>query len=146
VRVVLLRADDSVLLVEGHDPARPGRGWYWFTLGGGVEPGESEPACAVRELREECGLEVDAARLGPVRRRDRVEFDFEDVHVVQRQSFYVLRVGDFEVDTSGWVETERRAQRGVRWWTVDELRSTADTVYPPDLAELVAESIRSGWV
>jgi dATP pyrophosphohydrolase len=37
----------------------PDSGSYWHTIAGGVEPGEAFHAAALRELREETGLEVD---------------------------------------------------------------------------------------
>lgn len=40
-RVVVLDADDNVLLLHGFDPADPSAGRWWFTPGGGVEPGET---------------------------------------------------------------------------------------------------------
>jgi len=145
-RVVLLDHDDRVLLVEGHDPGRPEVGWFWFTLGGGLEAGEDLFAGALRELREECGLVLDPAALGPVRREDEVDFPFEDVRVHQRESFFVVRTDAFEPDVSGWVDLEVRVQRGLRWWPLAELRTTSETVYPVGLPELVDEAIRSGWV
>jgi 8-oxo-dGTP pyrophosphatase MutT (NUDIX family) len=35
-------------------------GGYWHTIAGGVEPGEESHAAALRELREETGLEATA--------------------------------------------------------------------------------------
>lgn len=146
VRVVLVDHDDRVLLVEGHDPGRPEIGWYWFTVGGGLDPGEGRLDGALREVHEETGLRLDADRLGPVRRSEDLEFGFEALLVRQHQTFHLVRVDAFEPDTSGWEETEVRAQRGLRWWPLAELRTTTETVYPVDLAELVDEAIRSGWV
>ena len=42
----------------------PDSGGYWHTIAGGVEAGEEWRAAAVRELREETGLE--AAELQPI--------------------------------------------------------------------------------
>jgi len=38
----------------------PDGGGYWHTIAGGVEPGEEPEAAALRELREETGLEAEA--------------------------------------------------------------------------------------
>lgn len=145
VRVVLVDRARRVLLIEGHDPAHPEFGWYWFTPGGGREPGESPEQCAVREVLEETGLRLDPSGLGPVLREARVEFGFEGTTIRQQEVFYVVVVEAFEVDTSGWEKSEIRCQREVRWWTADELAATTEMVYPEDLAALVENTIRSGW-
>ena len=43
-------------------PAAPDRGSWWFTPGGGLDPGESHRDGAVRELFEETGLRCEAER------------------------------------------------------------------------------------
>ncbi len=64
-RVVPVNAAGECLLLLGTDPldeCPP----YWFTVGGGVEPGESLYDAAVREADEEIGLGLDARDLiGP---------------------------------------------------------------------------------
>lgn len=60
VAAALLRRGDDVLLVRQGGAARPAT--TWELPGGGVEPGELPTEAAVREVREETGLE--AGRLG----------------------------------------------------------------------------------
>ena len=141
-RVVLVDDQDRVLLIEGHDPARPEKGWYWFTVGGGVDDGETPEEAALREVREETGLALSAEQLGAVVREDVIEFAFEHWKLRQRQFFFLVRVPTFEPDASGWIDVEVRAQRGMRWWTLDELRRTDSVVYPSDLTDLVESRIR----
>jgi 8-oxo-dGTP pyrophosphatase MutT (NUDIX family) len=38
-RVILIDERGRVLLLRGSDPGRPEAGTWWFTPGGGVEPG-----------------------------------------------------------------------------------------------------------
>lgn len=54
-----------LLIKRGHEP---GAG-LWSLPGGRVEPGETDTAALVREMREECGLDVNPGALaGRVRR------------------------------------------------------------------------------
>src|ERR1043165_1131796 len=64
-RVLLVDEEDRLLLLCGRDPRRPGARW-WFTVGGGVEPGESPIQAAVRETWEETALRIAGDRLGPL--------------------------------------------------------------------------------
>lgn len=63
--VIKDEAGRLLLIKRGHEP---GKG-LWSIPGGRIEPGESDEAALVREVREETGLVVTAGRLvGTVRR------------------------------------------------------------------------------
>jgi len=134
-RVLILDAAGRVLLFRGGDPARPQDGEWWFTPGGGVEPGESLAAAARREIHEETGYQLD--ELGPVVLSRQARFSFEGQEYDQTEHYFRVRVGHTEVDYSGWTETERRTVRTHRWWTAEELRATDETVYPANLIDFV---------
>ncbi|WP_089156999.1 NUDIX hydrolase [Micromonospora sp. NBS 11-29] len=131
-RVLLVNASDRVLLFEGSDPARPGHR-YWFTPGGGLDPGETPAEGAARELAEETGLRLAPVELGAPVWSETVEFPFDGVWYRQEQEFFLVRVPDWAVDTAGFDEIERATVHGHRWWAVDELTTTAERYYPPDL-------------
>ena len=136
-KVILIAADGSTLLFRGGDPARPDAGTWWFPPGGGVEPDETVEAAARREVLEETGLELD--ELGPVAARRLVEFQFDGRTIVSDEVYFVVRVAGGAIDTDGWTELEREVVEEHRWWTVDELRATDETVYPDDLLDLVEQ-------
>jgi ADP-ribose pyrophosphatase YjhB (NUDIX family) len=58
VALVFIRREDSLLMVKQDYGAR-----YWSLPGGIVEPGESLDEAAIREVREETGLEVRIRRV-----------------------------------------------------------------------------------
>jgi 8-oxo-dGTP pyrophosphatase MutT (NUDIX family) len=58
-RVIVLDDDGKVLLVQHrHDAATA----FWVPPGGGLEPGETFVDCAIREVREETGLDIEVQR------------------------------------------------------------------------------------
>jgi 8-oxo-dGTP pyrophosphatase MutT (NUDIX family) len=134
---VLLVADGRVLLQQGFDPAKPDGGTWWITPGGGLSDGESIEGGAVREVFEETALRLSPAQLGPVIATRVAYFEFERRHFRQSESFFAVSVERFTPEHHGWDEVEQRALLDHQWWSVDELRTTEENVYPRELAELV---------
>ena len=140
-RVLLVDAAGRVLLFHGCDPADASAGSWWFTPGGGLDPGETPAQGAARELAEETGLVVAPSALGGAVHARVASFRFAGGAYRQTEDFFALRVDAHDVDTAGFSELETRAVLGHRWWTVAELRETDDLVYPAELPDLVERAL-----
>lgn len=142
-RVVLLDQDGQVLLFCGSDPAADPlmAPRWWFTVGGAVEPDESLPDAATREIAEETGLKVDPADLtGPVWRREAV-FEFNGSVIRSEEFFFVYRTSRFEPVTSGHTTVERQSIHAHRWCdaaVIARLAADGEIVYPLQLGEYLS--------
>ena len=136
-RVLLVDAENRVLLFHGCDPADADAGDWWFTPGGGLDPGESPAQAAARELAEETGLVVEPEQLGPPVHARTASFRFAGGSYRQTEDFFLLRVAGHAVDTAGFSALEVSAVLGHRWWSRADLRSTAERVYPAELPDVL---------
>ena len=140
-RVLLVDDRDRLLLFEGIDPNAP-RERFWFTPGGGVEPGETLRTAALRELQEETGC--TGVELGdPVWTRTAL-FDFAGRSYRQEETFFYVRVPSWAVDSAGFNAEEQACVLAHEWLTVDELRSAERQVFPTRLADHLAALLHDG--
>jgi ADP-ribose pyrophosphatase YjhB (NUDIX family) len=151
-RVLLLDDTDRMLLFRFE--GGPGRRHCWITPGGGVHDGETLDRAAARELREETGLAVVPGELGSLVAFTGGYADLGWAKGMFRDDFFFLRTAAHEVDLTGLEGFEREQLTEHRWWSLDELVSTTETVYPLRLAVLLgdllagrvpAEPIRLPW-
>ena len=139
-RVLLLDREGRVLLFQGWDPSAPEAGEWWFTPGGGRDPGETAQECAVRELREETGLALAPDVLGAVVHERLTVFPFDGTTYRQTEDYFLVRVDAHDVDTSGFSDVENRFVLGHRWWHPDEIRTTGERFYPEELLDIIGRT------
>jgi 8-oxo-dGTP pyrophosphatase MutT (NUDIX family) len=137
-RVLLIDGAARVLLLHGFDPANP-TVRYWFTVGGGLDRGETPAQGAARELFEETGLRATPADFGEPVWHDVTEFPFEGRRYRQEQDYFLLHVDSWAVDHTNFDDVERRSVDAHRWWSVDELATTSQRFYPVQLPELLTQ-------
>jgi 8-oxo-dGTP pyrophosphatase MutT (NUDIX family) len=110
----------------------------WITPGGGVEPGESLSAGAVREVYEETGLVLV---LDPEARPvyvDRSLFTIAGGWYDQTNHYFLARVeSGVVIEPAAHTEIERLVVLGHRWWDLDDLDASPALREPAAIVEIV---------
>ena len=132
-RILLVDGGGRVLLFRFTPADRPP---FWVTPGGAVDPGETYPAAARRELLEEVGLDLDC---GPEVARRVVDFlTVERVEVTADERYFRVDVDACDVSAAGHTELERQVMLEWRWFAPSDLAGWPEPIYPQDLAAMLA--------
>lgn len=137
-RVLLLDPRQRLLLMKGRLPSAPESPGEWFTVGGGLEPGETVRDAALREVAEETGF--GDAVLGPVvwQRRGRLALNPGEVLLI-REHFLIAHCAGGEPRRDGWLPHEQALIDDIRWWTYAEIAAAAEPIHPVGLADLLPD-------
>ena len=114
---------------------------YWATPGGALEAGESFADAARRELFEETGIVRDA--LGEEVAKQEFAFQLPDgENVIAEERFFLVRVADQSLSRDHWTAVEIEVMTDQRWWSVEELTSTREKIFPETLLAILADIAR----
>ena len=130
-RVLLIRC--GMVLKSGEDFV------FWVTPGGEIEAGEQPLEAAVRELREELGLEMEVT--GPLyTEANRFELAGEMRDNVDH--WFIAKCAADTPKMKGVTEEELAMMKEIRWWSaeeVEEARASGERIFPVDLAGRMRE-------
>ncbi len=141
VRLLFLGPDNRLLLMRADDPAvkKTGntKGSIWFTLGGGVEPGESVIDAACREALEETGQQD--IEIGPEVWYGEQILTIRDVPTLLKETFIVVHTKKSDTSSDLWTADEKKVIKELRWWSLVELQTSTDTIFPKVLPGLLPD-------
>jgi 8-oxo-dGTP pyrophosphatase MutT (NUDIX family) len=136
-RVIVLDDDQRLLLLHYAE-----NGGFWATPGGSLHGDEDHPSAARRELNEELGVAEEDVQLSAqlAERSQNHAVAGREVHQIEQ--YFLAHLTPADIDPAGATQTDNI--RAHRWWTLNELRTTHETVYPIGLADLITNFLERG--
>jgi 8-oxo-dGTP pyrophosphatase MutT (NUDIX family) len=129
-RVLPVNEEGEVLLLQDQDPALPGV-LRWGSIGGAVDEGETLIDAALRELREETGIEVAATELTEPFLRSTYDFTWGWGGTAYRSDatfFGLLLDRDVPISFDHLEELEVGNVFAAQWWLPGDLARRGDAV------------------
>lgn len=141
-RVLPVSPDGRVLLLQDQDPAHPGV-LRWGSVGGAADPGESLVEAALRELREETGIEAGADALTEPFHRSTYEFSWAGRAFVSDATFFALSLApDLPITFEHLEASEVGNVLAAAWWTAEALEADG-TAVAPELPGIMRAAVRT---
>ncbi len=108
---------------------------FWVTPGGEVEPGEDDRTAAERELYEELGLKLTLT--GPVHQESGGTYVHLGETVHNFDVFFAAQCRREDPKLAGVTAEEIALMSAAKWWSIRELQSTTERIFPAAITDLV---------
>lgn len=141
-RVLPVNVEGEVLLLQDQDPAHPGV-LRWISIGGAVDDGESLVEAALRELREETGIEAEPSELTSPLLRSTYDHSWDGTAYRSDSTFFGLLLDrDVPVTFAHLEEAEIGNVVAAQWWRPADLADAGGAV-ADDIPEIMEAAVRA---
>ncbi|MEM1052455.1 MAG: NUDIX domain-containing protein [Pseudomonadota bacterium] len=131
-RIIVIDHDGRVLLFRFDVADRPP---FWVTPGGECGVDESFEEAARRELFEETGISAEPGQQIARTTPEFITVEGEPVQADER--YFIVRVDQPLVETSGHTELEQQVMTQHRWFEIAELATWPEAIFPENLSEMI---------
>lgn len=140
-RIVVLNQDQQVLLFRfAYSRGILSGLVYWATPGGEVEGDESFEQAASRELFEETGIKLNPGAFGEQIARRQFELTLPDgERVMADDRFFTIKVDNPLLSKVHLTELECEVMAEHKWWSIEELCSSGEKIFPTDIAQILLD-------
>lgn len=150
VRILLINDQDKLLLMCADDPKTTSKdgtyhGKFWFPIGGQIEPGEELINTAIREIKEETGLEEQDVTFGP-----KVWFG-EFVMIISgrmnklKQQYIVAHTKKSEITLQYLTKKEKEVIKEAKWFSLLDINQSEEVIYPTLLSKYLPEILNKNY-
>jgi ADP-ribose pyrophosphatase YjhB (NUDIX family) len=136
-RVFLFDPAGDVLLIRVVAPLEDGPFVFWVTPGGEMESGEGAREAAERELFEELGIRPQLT--GPVHEESGGSYVHLGETVRNFDVFFAGRCAREAPRLLGVTAEELALMQEARWWSLAEIETTTERLFPANIAALARE-------
>ena len=150
IRILLINQENKLLLMCADDPKTTSKdgayhGRFWFLIGGKIEADEGLMEAAVRELKEETGLDANNVTFGPKVWFGEFEMVLSGTMTRLKQQFVVAHTKKSETTLDYLTPDEQKVVEKIAWFSLDDIKCSKEVVYPVVLQDYLPAILASNY-